>query len=352
MRPHHLSVVVLLLIAGLNPCFAQENNVYSDCVEVKETDQKIASRTRIIENKNEDIDDRIVAYSTRGREFFLKEEFDRAPYDYDEAIKLKPRHPSVTNEWVSDAYNERGLIQVFRNNLDLAVVEFDRSIQIEPSSRAYSNRGNIRFLNTDLDGAAEDFGEAIRYDHDIPYAAVARARAYGLQGDYESAKSSYDHALALNPVYIAAYLGRGAINLLDNQIDPAMVDYDEGVRIAPNDALIHAARGVARQAKGNLDGAIADYTEAIRLNKDLGLAYFGRGTVYLAKGDNDQANRDFEQAAKLDQNLQQCRQMFGGDLREIQVNLLREIDNKICFGVMPPEMLRDHLNLLNRENPI
>ena len=73
-------------------------------------------------------------------------DLDGAIADYDRAIQLDPKDAAI--------YNNRGLAKEAKGDLDAAIVDFNRAIQLNPKDAvAYSNRGNTKRDKGDMDGA-------------------------------------------------------------------------------------------------------------------------------------------------------------------------------------------------------
>src|SRR6266496_5642422 len=127
-------------------------------------------------------------------------DLDGAIADYDRAIQLDPKEAAI--------YNNRGLAKQEKGDLDAAIVDFNLAIQLNPKDAvACSNRGNAKRDKGDLDGAILDYNRAIRFD----------------------------------PKYAYAYYNRGLAKKQKSDLDGAIADYN---------------RGVAERRKGDLDGAI------------------------------------------------------------------------------------------------
>src|ERR1700679_180188 len=57
----------------------------------------------------------------------------------------------------SASYYDRGLAKQKKGDLDGAMADYDRAIQLNPGyADSYNNRGFARFMQSDLDGALED----------------------------------------------------------------------------------------------------------------------------------------------------------------------------------------------------
>ncbi|CAN5731353.1 hypothetical protein BH11VER1_BH11VER1_27680 [soil metagenome] len=118
-------------------------------------------------------------------------------------------------------------------------------------------------------------------------------------GNFDEAIKHINAALALNPKYALAYIGRGIAYESKRDWDKAVADYGEAIRLNPTDAGSYAMRSLAFNAKGELDRAMADCHEAIKLGPSLWLAYNARAQVNYQKADYDQAYADLVKAIEL-----------------------------------------------------
>lgn len=119
------------------------------------------------------------------------------------------------------------------------------------------------------------------------------------KGNFDEAIKHINHALALNPKYSLAYIGRGIAYESKGDLDKALADYDEAIRLNPADAGGYAMRGLVFNTKGELDKAMADCAEALKLAPRLWLAYNARAQVYYRKTDYDNAYADLVKAIEL-----------------------------------------------------
>jgi lipoprotein NlpI len=134
------------------------------------------------------------AYNGRGIAYDMKQDFDKAIADYDEAIKLDPKD--------AHGYSNRCFTHNSKNELDLAMADCDQAIKLDPKlARAYSNRGVIFFAKQDYDRAISDYSEAIHLDVNYAPTYAKRGIAYDDKQDYQHAISDYNQALLLDPRY-------------------------------------------------------------------------------------------------------------------------------------------------------
>lgn len=97
----------------------------------------------------------------------------------------------------------------------------------------------------------------------------------------------------------AAYVDRGTLRLLNDEIDEAIADYDAAAAAAPDYAATYVWRGQARDAKGEDQGAIEDFDRALALDPQGWQAYGARGLMLARMGQPDRALADLGHAIEL-----------------------------------------------------
>src|SRR5204863_530623 len=209
------------------------------------------------------------AYNKRGIAKGVKGDIDGAIADFTRAIELYPKYGT--------AYNNRGLAKKNKGDLDGAIADCTRAIELDPKDAgAYSNRGIAKQAQGDLSGAIADYTRAIELDPKYANAYNNRSIAKRRKGEMDGAIADCTRAIELDPKYAPAYNNRGVAKGANGDIDGAIADYTRAIELDPKDARAYNDRGVAKQAKGDLDGAIADCTRVIELNPKNANAYNNR----------------------------------------------------------------------------
>lgn len=233
-----------------------------------------------------------LAFYRRGNAYNEQLESDRAIKDYDEAIRLNPRH--------ADAFSNRGVAYARKRNYDRAIQDYDEAIQLNPRhADAFSNRGVAYARKKDYERAIQNYDEAVRLKPDHVSALYARGNAYRRRGDYDQAVRNYDRVIRLNPRHAQAYSNRGVAYAGKGRDDLAIQDYDKAIGLNPKHVNAYYNRGNAHRRKGDYDAAVQNYSQVIRLNPKHGNGYSSRGMVRFYQGRFALAAADFAQARQI-----------------------------------------------------
>ena len=132
---------------------------------------------------------------------------------------------SLSGQTTADDFYQRAVADHNRGELDLALTDYGRAIELAPNSpTAYFYRASIRQSKNDLDGSIAD----------------------------------YSRVIELVPGYSRAYAERGTVKKLKGDFAAALADCDRAIALAPKSAYDYARRGWVKTSE-DVDGAIADY---------------------------------------------------------------------------------------------
>lgn len=118
-------------------------------------------------------------------------------------------------------------------------------------------------------------------------------------GRHEEAIACYDHALGLNPQFVAAWFNKGVALYALRRVKEAVACYDQALRVNPASEQAWSNKGVALKAMGGTQDAIACYDRALELNPRYGNAWVNKGVALRALGKTQDALRHYERALQL-----------------------------------------------------
>lgn len=126
---------------------------------------------------------------------------------------------------------------------------------------------------------------------------------YVFQGDYNSAITSYQKALEINPRLVEAYNYIGLAYGYLGQNQEAISCFQKAIQINPNFVTPYNNIGYAYDSLGQYDQAIAYYQKALQLDPNYAAAYNNLGSTYSNLGQFQQALPYFQKAIQMDPSL-------------------------------------------------
>lgn len=237
----------------------------------------------------------------------------------------------------AEAYYQRALSLIDEGQLQAAVEEFDRAIDLDPQhGQAFLQRGLALRKQGEIEKAVEDFTQAIETLSDSADKAAAhynRSIAYSSQGRMEKAYADIDQATALNPQLATKYSVLGianphaeAVEGADQDKKSAFVTTSEGEssEVSPDSdpqelEQVEAVDEVleqesepdveaislqeASQSAQPLEGETEEKPppeESVEAEPQDAKIYFDEGLAHYSKGEYEQAALEFNKAVSID----------------------------------------------------
>ncbi len=129
-----------------------------------------------------------MAFFNNGCYQVLKKDYEKAIFDFTEAIKL--------DSGFIQAYENRGVAKFYLHDYLGAVDDYDIALEINPEDfNTYGRRGWAKFHLLDLSGSIEDFNKAIEGNSSEPSFYNFRGQVkYNLK-DYDGAIADFDRII-------------------------------------------------------------------------------------------------------------------------------------------------------------
>jgi tetratricopeptide (TPR) repeat protein len=137
------------------------------------------------------------------------------------------------------------------------------------SANEYSQRGMVRFEKNDLDGAIADFTKAIEMNgQNQAYCYYFRGMAHYRKGNSDEAIADLSKAIAIKP-QPRFYDDRGNLLALQGELDRAIADLNKAIEMAPKYAKAYGDRAIVRLMRGENKDAELDLRKCFELDSAL-----------------------------------------------------------------------------------
>ncbi len=217
------------------------------------------------ESKNYTAEDRANLYYQRGLAYTARGDFKLAASDHAEALRLSPQHLG-SNLKRAEALQAQGLIKDALAAYDTAVERFPNVLIV------FNDRGKLRRTAGDLDGAVTDFTRCLQLDPKFAVGNVNRGMCLAESNNPQAAEGDFSEALnsKLDPgTSSLAYRQRAATRLAQGKGPAAISDLDAAIKINARDASLFEERGCAQYFQKNFAVAVADFAKAMELNPQM-----------------------------------------------------------------------------------
>lgn len=206
-------------------------------------------------------DDKANFYYQRGLANTHLKKTGEAAADFDNAIKLSPKH---LGSFIAraDAYASAGQSAE-------ALEAFNATVTAFPSNPlVFNNRGMfLQQTGKPLD-AITDFTKALERDPKYFYARTNLGFALMESGDAAAAENEFTASLKLNPNQPMVYSLRGTSKLEQRKLREAIADYTKVVQLDPRNPVARGDLGFAMYFAGYFTEAAQAFGQAMQLDKN------------------------------------------------------------------------------------
>ncbi|MCS7071568.1 MAG: tetratricopeptide repeat protein [Anaerolinea sp.] len=240
---------------------------------------------------------------------------DNAPEAFDAFLATAVQEANFNPRSV-EALTLRAFLYWARADDELAVVDLDSILQLEPNNRfALLFRGSSSQYLGDVLLASDDFDDAVEHDPDNPHVYSVIGSTYAQTGEYDRALQYLDQALRRDPNHARAHYFIGYVLLQRNQLDAAIASLTRAIDLDGAQPDPYYDRGLAYGRLQNYSAALLDLNQALALEPRFRLALVARGRIHDLMGDERAALDDYS--------------------RYIDLNTLRQINAEPLFPDLP-----------------
>jgi len=190
----------------------------------------------------------------------------------------------IDNIEKSNAHYQLGVSYLNEDKVQMAYVEFQKAIEMDPNNKDVLNALGIIYLRfDDLPKAKDSFLKAVTIDPDFSEANNNLGATYGKLGKWSDAVNSFKTALK-NPIYKAperAYSNLGNAYYRLRRIEEAIDAYKDAIRRSPDYYPSYYGLALCYNVKGQYGDAASAFSRAIELDP-------------FFKGDREKAMKYFD----------------------------------------------------------
>jgi tetratricopeptide (TPR) repeat protein len=203
---------------------------------------------------------------------------------------------------------------VWKNSITL----YDEACRWYPSvAAAFQHRGLLYFDRYENEKALMDFNRSLELDPEFADAFNSRGNLFARLGMLERAISDYRRAVNMKPEDVTARTNLGFLLSEVGKNQEAIMVLNQAIELKPDSMEAYHNRGNAYMQLKKYDRALADYNRALQISPDAALTYFNRSQVFFMRGAYRRALQDVEKARSLGFNvdpsvIKMLREKLGG----------------------------------------
>ena len=208
---------------------------------------------------------------------------------------------TIDKSKMAEGYFDKGLSYFQQNNLELASVEFNRSIQKDSSFKlSYYYLGIISDMRGMYEDSIKYYKKAISLDDKFSEAYNALGVVYSKQQKWDEAIKNYQKALQ-NKLYTTPhvpYLNMGRVYMAQKDYPKAVEAYRSAKQYANQDFIVLELAG-ALSEEGKNKEAISEYLEGVDMAPQNADMRYGLALAYLKDGNKKSAVQEFKKVVEL-----------------------------------------------------
>jgi len=132
---------------------------------------------------------------------------------------------------------------------------------------AYNNLGVVQFEKGNIDDAIAKYEQSLRLHPDYPEARYNLGGALLHEGKIDEAIRQCEEALKLQPNEPDAHIVLGNAFMAKQDVDRAIAQYVQALHLRPDDSNAHYNLGTALKQKGDVERAAQEYEKALELGR-------------------------------------------------------------------------------------
>ena len=233
-----------------------------------------------------------VAYNNRGLLFAKDDNLEIALNDFNKALELNAEYP--------EALSNRGHAFTNQMKYDEAIADLNKAILLRPDfTDAYNNRGRALTSLKKFNEAVIDLNKAIELKPYFAEAYYNRGIAFVSLEKFAEAERDFNKTIELKPDFADVYNYKGILFGTMNRQEDALKNFSKTIELRPNQIDAYMNRAITLRSLKRNEEAVDDYISVINLNPNQADAYYNKALLEYDSGNKEEACSDFLNASKL-----------------------------------------------------
>jgi tetratricopeptide (TPR) repeat protein len=206
----------------------------------------------------------------------------------DDVTKKLPEMTAPELERLGDTYLRQG-------NLNMAFLQYDKALRMEPSQARVRYKVGLLFLKRDAaDEALKEFQEILKQDARYALAYEGTGQALLKMQKYAEAEQYFRHALALDSTLWQCHNFLGIVYDRQKRFDEAITEYQAAIALKPEHGFLYNNLGVSYLYKSDYELAVQAFMQALKSESSQRKVYNNLGAALAKLGRYDEALEAFK----------------------------------------------------------
>ncbi len=197
-------------------------------------------------------------YMEIGNIYYQQGKLDEANASYQEVLESGKIYPGI--------YNELGKALASKGELEKAIKNFQKAIDIKPTAYSYSLLANTLFEQEKLEEAIAQFRNAIQIEPQNSYAYNSIGNILKKQGKLEAALNHYQKAIEADKNNFYAYHNIGDVRYQQDKLEEALAAYQKAIEINPDSIHFYWELLPILDKHGKIDEVINLWKKAVEIS--------------------------------------------------------------------------------------
>ncbi|MDF2984542.1 MAG: Tetratricopeptide 2 repeat-containing protein [Eubacterium sp.] len=225
-------------------------------------------------------------------------------YESDKYLSIPDEAYMNFDKGTSLEEKNEGIRQYNLGNYDLAIIHYDKAIQLEPLyDLAYNNKGNALSQLGKYEEAMKCYDKAIEISPEFSNAYFNKAIVSEKLNKKEEAIKYYLKVIELNPYNSNALHQAGYLLKQAGRNDEALECYNEYIKIISDDSDAYVRIADILILLKRPEEAIQAYDKALALKPKDANILLNKGYAFSLLGEDDEAIKYYDMALKIDTEL-------------------------------------------------